>query len=357
MFKTKNIKVDADKLKQAREIFKAYDLTPSEVFNIFLDKVNFEGKLPFTLKDASIEAKERSSFLKTVVDIMISQCEYIYYIDVENNNYREHVNEGGYEVAGVNRVGEDWFRDTYNSIPIIIHEDDRARLREQLTKKNILEHCEGGNTFSTTYRMITTGKPIYHNLIASLSNNDGVYIIVEVRNVQKQFEKEAEYKKKLEKANEEARFDLLTHCYNYLAFDEVKHELNRRIANKQIDFALAMCDLNDLKIVNDTLGHFVGDQYLIESSEMIRGIFKKSRVFRIGGDEFIVLLEGEDYENRYELVKRFKKESLDNSKNNKPAIAIGLAEVTEYTKDIDEVYQSADAAMYINKRTFKIETA
>ena len=357
MFKTKNIKVDADKLKQAREIFKAYDLTPSEVFNIFLDKVNFEGKLPFTLKDAPIEVKERSSFLKTVVDIMISQCEYIYYIDLENNNYREHVNEGGYEVAGVNRVGEDWFRDTYNSIPIIIHEDDRERLREQLTKNYMLKQCEGGNTFSTTYRMITTGQPIYYNLRASLSNNDGLYLIIEVRNVQKQFEKETEYKMKLEKANEEARFDLLTHCYNYLAYDEIKSDLNRRIQKGTIDFALAMCDLNDLKIVNDTLGHFVGDQYLIESSEMIRGSFKHSKVYRVGGDEFIVVLEGEDYENRHELIKEFKKVSLENSKKNKPAIAIGLGEVNEKTKSVDDVYQAADAAMYINKRTFKNEMA
>ena len=356
MFKTKNIKVDADKLKLAREIFKACDLTPSEAFNIFLDKVILDGRLPFELEDAPIEVKERASFLKTVVSQLISQCEYIYYVDIDTNNYREHVDEDGYEVAGVNRIGEDWFRDTYKNIDIIIHEDDRERLKEQLTKENILKHCQGGNTFSVTYRMIIK-KVEYYNLRATISTSYKSYLIIEVRNVQKQFEKEAEYRKKLEQANEEARFDSLTSCYNYLAFDEQKTILNKKLANGEFDFALAMCDLNDLKIVNDTLGHFVGDQYLIESSEMIRKSFANSKVYRVGGDEFVVILEGEDYHNRHILVKEFKRESLENSKNNRPAIAIGLAEPTEYTKSVDELYKAADAAMYINKRTFKEEMA
>lgn len=74
------------------------------------------------------------------------------------------------------------------------------------------------------------------------------------------------------------------------------------------EFAVAVFDLNDLKKVNDTLGHEAGDQYVKDSCKFICQRFKYSPVFRIGGDEFVVILEGIDYEDREEILKGFEED-------------------------------------------------
>ena len=89
---------------------------------------------------------------------------------------------------------------------------------------------------------------------------------------------------------------------HFLAAD-AEEVLDRQIleGNKP-EFAITILDVNDLKQVNDTLGHQAGDKYLCEASKIICNIFAHSPVFRIGGDEFAVISQGSDYENIDELV-------------------------------------------------------
>ena len=89
---------------------------------------------------------------------------------------------------------------------------------------------------------------------------------------------------------------------------------------------------------------------------LICNIFKHSPVFRIGGDEFVVILTNRDYENREELVKNFKEEIYENRKNGKVTISIGLA-IFERGKDriFKDVFERADKEMYKFKEKFKSE--
>lgn len=72
--------------------------------------------------------------------------------------------------------------------------------------------------------------------------------------------------------------------------------MDRQITNhRQTPFAIVMFDVNDLKKINDTAGHQAGDQYLCEACKIICDIFKRSPVFRVGGDEFAVIAQNNDY--------------------------------------------------------------
>jgi len=71
---------------------------------------------------------------------------------------------------------------------------------------------------------------------------------------------------------------------------------------------MVMVDINNLKHVNDEYGHKNGDMYIKGCCHMISDVFRYSPVYRIGGDEFIVILFGSDYENRIKLCKKLKDE-------------------------------------------------
>ena len=71
-------------------------------------------------------------------------------------------------------------------------------------------------------------------------------------------------------------------------------------------FALVILDVNDLKKVNDIQGHKAGDQYIRNACKLICGNFKRSPVFRIGGDEYAVVVDGDDYQIMYENKSSLK---------------------------------------------------
>ena len=70
---------------------------------------------------------------------------------------------------------------------------------------------------------------------------------------------------------------------------------------KDIEFAIALCDVNGLKIVNDTQGHKTGDMYIRDAAKLICETFEHSPVFRVGGDEFVVVYDYQNHrrENEY----------------------------------------------------------
>ena len=120
-------------------------------------------------------------------------------------------------------------------------------------------------------------------------------------------------------------------------------------------FGIVMCDINDLKRINDTRGHSFGDEAIQRACRMICGIYKHSPVFRIGGDEFAVILTGSDYEQREDLIEILRRESIANGQSRSgPVVACGMA---EYDPDSDgeftDVFKRADSCMYENKNELK----
>ena len=352
MRKTK-VEVDKELLSEVKPIFEKYHLTNTEVFNLFLRRIKTRETLPPGLFDPNIPMSEDAFYLKTLVDILAARCEYIFYVNLDNDHYRQFTMEGGFEATSPDAIGEHFFAESFKNIDIIVFEEDRDRLKKALTKSNMLAEIEDHNIFIVNYRLITSGYPVYYQMRASLSPEDATYMVIEVRNIQKQIEKEAEYKIKIKKAREEARIDTLTGCYNYLAMEEAKTTIDEIIKNKTSDLSIALCDLNDLKIINDTYGHPTGDKYLVESVECIKEFFQSSNIYRIGGDEFIIVIEKEDYPNRYERYEQFKKRIEENMFQDKPVIAIGIVDPNEEFNTAEKLIEEADRLMYINKHYLK----
>lgn len=156
--------------------------------------------------------------------------------------------------------------------------------------------------------------------------------------------------------------DVLTHVKNRTAFETRLGDLQHKMqfADKP-SFAFAVFDVNNLKRINDTLGHEAGDNYIVNSCRMICKTFKKSAVYRIGGDEFVVVMENDDYENREILLKSLKEEMAELATKDLPiyekiSIASGMAVYNpESDFHISEVFSRADAAMYENKASMKKE--
>ena len=154
--------------------------------------------------------------------------------------------------------------------------------------------------------------------------------------------------------------DPLTGVKNKNAYDRKVEDISLRIKNKDnIKFAIALFDINDLKVTNDQFGHNAGDKLIIRSARLICSQFKRSPVYRIGGDEFVVILENADYNNRealvrelHEMIDRIHQQST--SSNNDTSLAFGVA-VYNAQKDFDylTVFSRADAEMYDNKRFIK----
>ena len=164
----------------------------------------------------------------------------------------------------------------------------------------------------------------------------------------------------LEQMNVIALKDGLTGVNNKTAFDRYADELNIRIkaGTEKPEFAILMLDLNFLKLMNDNHGHDRGDEYLKNCCAVICHVYTHSPVFRVGGDEFTVLLMGEDYENREELLNQVQAEFGSTSKSAKPwerlSVAMGMAEYKPETDDkVETVLRRADRKMYLNKKKMK----
>ena len=161
--------------------------------------------------------------------------------------------------------------------------------------------------------------------------------------------------------NRLAYADTLTQVSNKSAFDVKLKEIQERIDNidDHIEFAIAIFDCDDLKLINDKYGHDKGNIYLRNSSHLICRVFENSEVYRLGGDEFAAILFEKDYQNRDKLHKLFITKSAEICSFAKEEweqirVSIGIATYDpEIDKTVKDVIIHADHLMYENKRENK----
>ena len=167
--------------------------------------------------------------------------------------------------------------------------------------------------------------------------------------------REVSHAEELGKARSMANTDSMTGVKNKHAFIEYEAHVNSRISRGELDaFAVIVCDVNGLKWVNDNQGHQAGDEYIKAACRMICVLFKRSPVFRVGGDEFVVVLTGEDYDMRGNLMEELNRQSECNCETGGVIVAAGMAEY-QMGKDLSmsSVFEQADARMYARKKELK----
>ncbi|MBQ3444176.1 MAG: GGDEF domain-containing protein [Selenomonadaceae bacterium] len=174
------------------------------------------------------------------------------------------------------------------------------------------------------------------------------------------FENFKKAKVQAEVMHELAHKDALTGLKNKTAYTEKTAKLDKDIAAGRAEFCIIMIDINFLKRVNDTYGHEYGNIYLINAGKLACSVFGEENVYRIGGDEFVVVLKDNQLALVSENVAKFRG-MVDKFKDNtklepweKVSAAVGIAYYNEGTdKAAEEVFKRADADMYQNKLAMK----
>lgn len=149
--------------------------------------------------------------------------------------------------------------------------------------------------------------------------------------------------------------DALTGLMNKRAYFEKEERINIDIKKGKAKFAVSMIDLNGLKIINDTEGHEKGDLLIVAVSNIIKKVFALSTAYRVGGDEFVVISENEDYKNIQKLKNLFMTVICQSSKDEIPvSAAIGVAIFdSKEDNNFEDVFKRADAEMYKMKKEMK----
>lgn len=152
--------------------------------------------------------------------------------------------------------------------------------------------------------------------------------------------------------------DSLTQAKSQAAYAQKAAELTEAIDKGDAQFALLMVDLNNLKHINDTFGHDKGNEYLRGSVDLVAKTFAHSSVYRVGGDEFVVVVQGLDYAQRHELLQTLQTSLVDSQGNasaqpwERFSAACGMASY-EPGDTYKDVFGRADVAMYEDKTRIK----
>ena len=181
-----------------------------------------------------------------------------------------------------------------------------------------------------------------------------IYIALLGKETTMEFFKQVDEGRKAEIYKELAEKDGMTGMYNRNAFDEWEYG-----CNNYEDIMLVTFDLNNLKKCNDTLGHEVGDKYIMDAAELIQQIFGKiAKCYRIGGDEFCAVILNASKVNVEEYLKNLKNvQDVYNAKSKDVdmQIACGYATFNGTDANIECTRSRADARMYVHKKAIKNE--
>ncbi|MCR5268594.1 MAG: GGDEF domain-containing protein [Lachnospiraceae bacterium] len=168
-------------------------------------------------------------------------------------------------------------------------------------------------------------------------------------------------KEKLEEEKETSRTfqnmantDAMTGVRNKLAYSENEAAIDSQIEAGEIEhLGVVIGDINGLKYVNDTIGHAAGDQLIKDACNLICSCFKQGAVFRIGGDEFAVILQGKGFDSMSEAISELNRIVEENIKTDEVVVSIGYSTYGPDDKRLSDIFERADKMMYERKSELK----
>jgi diguanylate cyclase (GGDEF)-like protein len=170
-------------------------------------------------------------------------------------------------------------------------------------------------------------------------------------------------KKTIQELEKTASTDFLNGISNRVAGFKALNELVSLSNVHKIKFSLCFIDLNNLKLVNDNFGHNEGDNYIkITVSIIQKHLLENQTIFRLGGDEFIILFPKSNCIEANEILNNINKylekynADVNNKRNYEVSISYGISEYNpEIPITAEELVNIADKAMYLYKRKYKMQ--
>ena len=311
-----------------------------------------------TAENMRLENQKKQVTFTQIAEILAVNYDVIYYVDAKDSSYISYECRNIYGELDVQKAGDDFFADSRIDITNIVHKNDRDLVLEFINKDHIISTLINQKSCSLDYRIVAFKQTHYVRMTVR-KTSDGIHYIIGIENINDEVKREKQHLKALNTEKELARRDDLTGVKNKTAYNELEKSVQTNIDNGMdyLPFALVLCDTNNLKKINDTEGHAAGDEYIKKSAKLLCDTFVHSPVFRVGGDEFIVFLRGNDYSNKENLIKSFRAQVLENLKSKSgPILACGIAEyVPKKDRLVSEIFNRADKEMYKNKRELKKE--
>ncbi len=297
-------------------------------------------------------AEQRTAY--TRLSALFGDLLYAFIVNPETGQYREFGSKEDYNAFNISKDGQDFFTISRKRFESIAHPDDLEKILSAFTLERMMEEIDNNGIFAINYRLKFKDSYRYVQLKANkVEETEGTRLIVGLMDTDALVRQEEDFERRLSQAQTKANIDALTGVKTKFAYLEAESRLNRRIENEEkLEFAIAILDVNDLKKINDNEGHQAGDRYLRDACKIICDTFKRSPVYRVGGDEFAVVIQGDDFKRVEKLAEKFNERNIESAKNGGIVIACG---VSKFEKDsvVAEVYKRADRNMYENKNMLK----
>ena len=318
--------------------------------NIIMALLNIDDQI----RREQVMKRETETFSE-IINALALRYEVIYYVDATSGEYTEYSSSIKYAKLKIGEKGSDFFGDTQRNMKRDIYSEDYPMMAKAMTKEVVMARLNETGQYNLTYRLVLDGRPQYVTLVIIRANDDSDHIIVGVANIDVDMRRELAYREAIGSAMDMASRDALTGVKNKHAYVQVEIELDKQIeAEKAPEFAVVICDVNGLKQINDSKGHTAGDEFIRSACNLICNNFKHSPVFRIGGDEFVALLKGQDFESREHLMEQFSEIMDENKTKGLVTVAAGISVfVSGKDNRLQDVFERADKAMYINKKILK----
>ncbi|UUY06983.1 diguanylate cyclase [Pseudomonas sp. J452] len=234
-----------------------------------------------------------------------------------------------------------------------LHPDDRERVRA-----GELRCIETGENHDEEYRVVWPDGSVHwlRETGNVVQNEQGV--AVKMMGVVRDITEEKAWASQMHQL---AHHDALTGLPNRLAFEDRLSNALERARRNATRVALVFIDLNDFKAINDAHGHAAGDQVLVSTARRLKTALRESdSVARIGGDEFVVILEGLALGRALEEEARSIGEKIfgalalplgDGDQPQRIDASLGIAVFPDHAPSMDRLIHVADLAMYEAKRS------
>jgi len=309
------------------------------------------------LEAAYEAARDESIVYARIAHALAQNCVDLLYVNIITGEYVEYRTDDEHSSLTERRRADDFFESCEREAELYVHQDDRIAFVAAMNSDFLTEALRRSGTFEMSYRRMLDGKPVFVNMKVHRMEDDWRFVVIAVTDidelVRRRRAEERMQEERLERMRSLANVDALTGVKNKHAFLETEALMDRQIAEQTVPpFAIVMLDVNDLKKVNDTAGHHAGDELIQNACKTICDIFKHSPVFRIGGDEFAVIAQGEDYAHLEERLGDMRDYNAEALKSGGAAIACGTAWLRGDTC-VATVFDRADRNMYENKNRLK----